>query len=81
VKIFRYDTDGQIMFIVRYPSQLCRSMGWDLAGGWKNFIFSPARYDTGIFGSAKGGTATTATNAKAAVDSDCSDGSCGIAVK
>jgi hypothetical protein len=49
VKIFRYDTDGEIMFIVRYPGQLYRSMGWDLAGGWKNFIFNPARYDTVIF--------------------------------
>ena len=36
---------------------------------------------TWLGGLVKGGTASTATNAKAAVDSDCSDGSCGIAVK
>ena len=49
VKLFRYETDDELMFIVRYPGQLFRSMGWQSSGGWKNFIFNPARYDTVIY--------------------------------
>ena len=49
VKIFEYSMGEEIMFIVRYPGQLYRAMGWDPSRVWKNFIFNPARYDTVIY--------------------------------
>ena len=49
VRIFEYGMGEEVMYIVRYPGQLYRAMGWDPGRVWKNFIFNPARYDTVIF--------------------------------
>lgn len=49
VRIFEYGVGEKQMYIVRYPGQLYRAMGWDPSRVWKNFIFNPARYDTVIF--------------------------------
>lgn len=46
VKIHDYGIGEETMYIVRYPGQLSRTMGWDPRGLWKNYVFNPARYDT-----------------------------------
>ena len=49
VRIYCWDIGQEAMYIVRYPGQLLRTMGWDQKKVWKNFVFNPARYDTIIY--------------------------------
>jgi hypothetical protein len=51
VRIYCWDMGQESMYIVRYPGQLSRTMGWDQKKVWKNFVFNPARYDTVIYDS------------------------------
>ena len=39
VRIYCWDMGQESMYIVRYPGQLSRTMGWDQKKVWKNFVF------------------------------------------
>lgn len=49
VRIFVYDRDREILFLVRYPGRLNREVGCDAAGFWHSYVYNPAQYDTVIY--------------------------------
>lgn len=49
VRIFVFDRDREILFLIRYPGRLNREVGCDSSGIWHSYVYNPAQYDTVIY--------------------------------
>jgi len=49
VRIFVFDRDREILFLIRYPGRLNREVGCDASGIWHSYVYNPAQYDTVIY--------------------------------